>query len=89
VLIDGKVIINIPKTGESGLTGGMKMKGVNSRRAKFITDYEEYITLNTLSHGTSFGEIALISNKPRSANAVAVEDCHLATISKEIFNLCI
>ena len=62
------------------------MKGVNSRWAKFVTDYEEYITLNTLTHGTSFGEIALISNKPRSANAIAFEDCHLATISKEIFN---
>ena len=83
-MISGKVVINIPKNSDNG--GGGKQKGHSTAWTKYVTDFEEYITLGVLVPGTSFGEVALISNKPRSANAIAFEDTHLATISKDIFN---
>lgn len=43
------------------------------------------VTINLLESGDSFGELALISGDPRSANVAALEDCRLAVISKTDF----
>ena len=41
--------------------------------------------LTTLRTGDMFGEMALINNEPRSATAMAAEDCHLFVLSETIF----
>eukprot|EP00347_Sterkiella_histriomuscorum_P024025 403332565 len=43
------------------------------------TCFVEVVQLNT---GKSFGELALIKNKPRAATIKCAEDCHLAIMSK-------
>ena len=44
------------------------------------------ITLAVLKKGDMFGEMALIENKPRSANAIAHSDCTLMVINRSNFN---
>jgi len=42
--------------------------------------------LATLTTGDMFGEMALISEEPRSATAVAAEDTHLFVLSEDVFH---
>jgi ATP-binding cassette subfamily B protein len=42
--------------------------------------------VNTLREGQFFGELALLSNKPRRASIRAREDLHLVSLSKDHFN---
>ncbi|WP_294429603.1 cyclic nucleotide-binding domain-containing protein [uncultured Treponema sp.] len=44
------------------------------------------ITLAMLKPGDMFGEMALLERKPRSANAIATEDCVLMSINMQNFN---
>ena len=41
--------------------------------------------VKVMEKGTSFGELALISRKPRAATIVAKEDTHLACLDKQHF----
>jgi CRP-like cAMP-binding protein len=38
-----------------------------------------------LTMGKSFGELALINNKPRAATIKCLTDCHFAVISKNVY----
>jgi len=52
----------------------------------FIHDEDgEDVTLAELSDGDFFGEMAIIDGKPRSANAIVLEDARLAVLSREDF----
>lgn len=44
------------------------------------------VTLAILKAGDMFGEMALLENKPRSANAIATADCTLMSINMQNFN---
>ncbi len=44
------------------------------------------VTLAVLKKGDMFGEMALLENKPRSASAIAKDECVLMTINKSNFN---
>lgn len=44
------------------------------------------VTLALLKNGDMFGEMALLENKPRSASAIANEDCKLMVINRQNFN---
>lgn len=44
------------------------------------------VTLAILKKGDFFGEMALLENKPRSANAICFEDCTLMVINRQNFN---
>ena len=44
------------------------------------------VTLALLGKGDMFGEMALIENKPRSANAIAHSDCDLMVVNRSNFN---
>lgn len=46
----------------------------------------EEVTLAVLKKGDMFGEMALIENKPRSASAVADEECRLMTVNRKNFD---
>ena len=63
--------VSIQKRGEVSIT-----KVVNGNE----------VTLAVLKKGDMFGEMALIENKPRSANAIAHSDCTLMVINRSNFN---
>ncbi|MCR5171362.1 MAG: cyclic nucleotide-binding domain-containing protein [Treponema sp.] len=44
------------------------------------------VTLAILKKGDMFGEMALLENKPRSASAIAEEECRLMTVNRQNFN---
>jgi CRP-like cAMP-binding protein len=44
------------------------------------------VTLAVLKKGDIFGEMALLENKPRSASAIAHEDCRVMVVNSENFN---
>ena len=44
------------------------------------------VTFAILKKGDMFGEMALLENKPRSASAIANDDCVLMTVNKQNFN---
>lgn len=44
------------------------------------------VTLALLKAGDMFGEMALLENKPRSASAIANEECKLMVINRQNFN---
>ncbi len=46
---------------------------------------EKEITLAILTKGDMFGEMALLDNKPRSANAIAHEDCRVMVVNGSNF----
>ncbi len=45
--------------------------------------------VHTLGSGGSFGEIALIEDKPRQARVVAITDLHLAIVQKDDYDKCL
>jgi len=45
-------------------------------------EYDLYIEVTQLKSGKSFGELALINNKPRAATIRAKKDCHFAVMQK-------
>lgn len=44
------------------------------------------VTLAMLKRGDVFGEMALLENKPRSASAIAHENCRLMTVNRQNFD---
>jgi CRP-like cAMP-binding protein len=44
------------------------------------------VTLALLKKGDMFGEMALLENKPRSASAIAHENCRLMTVNRQNFD---
>jgi len=67
--------------------GGNEMYIVQSGEVhitKVVDDHE--VTLAMLKKGDMFGEMALLENKPRSANAVAHTDCQLMTVNRANFD---
>ncbi|CDW88479.1 cyclic nucleotide-binding domain containing protein [Stylonychia lemnae] len=60
------------------------------QKAQIIEDIEEELQnikehqeLMKLQSGQSFGELALITNKPRQANIMCLNDCHFAVMNKQ------
>ena len=53
-----------------------------SEHDSFEEDMHNYNEVAILPTGESFGELALISNKPRAATIRAKEDCHFAVLEK-------
>lgn len=52
-------------------------------------DKGNQITIGFLEPGDAFGELALFSGAPRSANVAATEDCQLSIISQASFMQCL
>jgi len=76
----GQVVFQKGDTGSSlmaVLSGRVRISAVN-------TDGKE-ITLNVISPGQVFGEIALLDGQPRSADATAIEDTVLLAIERRQF----
>ena len=45
-------------------------------------DFEWFVEVLTLNSGQSFGELALLQDKPRAASIVAETDCHFALLGR-------
>ena len=54
-----------------------------------IVTSDDYILkeIKILNAGLSFGELALIENKPRAATIICKEDCGFAVLDKKNFDL--
>ena len=48
--------------------------------------YNWFVEVNQFKAGMSFGELALVSDKPRAATIRAKEDCILAVMHKDDYN---
>lgn len=55
------------------------------RITRVVDDHE--MTLTILGKGDLFGEMALLEDKPRSANAIAATDCRLMVVNRNNFNM--
>ena len=66
---------------------GSSMMAVLSGRVRIgaMSPEGKEITLNMISAGEVFGELALLDGKPRSADATAFEDVHLLVIERRHF----
>ena len=60
------------------------IQGGSVKISKIVNGTE--ITLAVLKKGDMFGEMALLENKPRSASAIAKDDCTVMAINKSNFN---
>lgn len=45
----------------------------------------DMIKIKIMTKGQSFGELALLDNKPRSATIICEEKCHFAVLDKQYF----
>lgn len=52
-------------------------------------DIPEFIEAVKLGSGKSFGELALINNKPRAATIKCITPCHFAVMSKADYKKCL
>lgn len=52
---------------------------------RFTRGYGREVVLSTLGPGDFFGEMALVDNEPRSATAVAIEECELLCLHRSDF----
>lgn len=64
---------------------------IRTGRVRVYLDNEDgdELTLLTLGPGESFGELALLSDQPRVANVITLEDCELSQLSKAAFLDCV
>lgn len=49
----------------------------------YIEEGGKRIIVNTIGAGETFGELAMLSGEPRSANIVATEDCEVLVMQKQ------
>ena len=63
----------------------LEEKIANKSDGKDFTVIKYLKKITTLKSGDSFGELALLISKPRSATIKASEDTDLATLNKEQF----
>jgi len=65
-------------------------KAKSLRKKKTFSDNEDYDMIENevkiLEKGQSFGELALIENKPRAATLICKENSHFATLEKTYFD---
>mgnify|MGYP003563412372 FL=1 len=60
-------------------------KARKNRKKSFEVEVEDFQEVTELHQGSGFGELSLISDKPRAATIVAKEDCYLAVLNKKDF----
>ena len=46
-------------------------------------------SVNSMKQGQSFGELALITNKPRAATIRCATGCHFAILNRESYHKCL
>lgn len=46
-------------------------------------DLNQQVEVHIIKQGEAFGELSLISDKPRAATIVCLENCYLATMNKK------
>eukprot|EP00347_Sterkiella_histriomuscorum_P019194 403342576 len=59
-----------------------KRKSMNRLSIRVEDQVKLFIEFTQLKAGKSFGELALIKNRPRAATITCIEDCHFAVMSK-------
>ena len=78
IILKGSVEIwvNIPKQVDEIMVDGKKVPKIDM----VLTN------VKVLNSGESFGELALMDNRPRAATIKCKENCHLAVLEKNKFN---
>ena len=78
VILKGSVgvVVNIPKITEEKMNNGTSLVKTELVRTE----------VKILNGGDSFGELALIDNKPRAATIFSKEETHLAVLDQKHFN---
>ena len=76
-----KILSNASKVRHFMRTNEFGIKEVVQKEFKFT----KRTKVAELSDGKSFGELALLNNKPRAATIIAIEDTDFATMDKPSF----
>ncbi|MCR5606712.1 MAG: cyclic nucleotide-binding domain-containing protein [Treponema sp.] len=67
---------------------GNEMYIIQSGQVRITRVVDEHeMTLTILGKGDLFGEMSLLEDKPRSANAIAASDCRLMAVNRNNFNM--
>lgn len=53
---------------------------LNLDEIEALEDLEWFVEVSKLKSGDTFGELALINDKPRAATITCITDCHFATL---------
>ena len=70
ILLNGEAKVMIPKENSAN---------------KEETNIQNMIEIKLLNIGSSFGELALFNNKPRTASVYTTQDCYFAVLKKKDF----
>jgi CRP-like cAMP-binding protein len=64
---------------EKKIQDALKKKKLDDERKSKVPIFIDFKIIKT---GASFGELALITNKPRAATINCMQDCHFAVMAK-------
>ena len=93
IILKGSVSVikkEVYKFGDPQSPSAKMNKGKSFRRKKTMAEEEDHeiveVEVKVLEKGQSFGELALLENKPRQATLVCKENSHFATLEKQFFD---
>jgi CRP-like cAMP-binding protein len=55
---------------------------MNLEEIEALEDLQWFIEVSKLKSGDTFGELALLNDKPRAATITCITDCHFAILGK-------
>lgn len=58
-----------------------------SKAKQSSADKLNFMVVGSRGYGEIFGELALLSNKPRAARVVCLSDCYFATLDRRSFEI--
>lgn len=59
---------------------------INGQVNAYVEEDNKRIILSTISQGETFGELAMFSGEPRSANIIALQDCEVLVLQQDDIN---
>lgn len=94
IILDGSVLVLIPQNQEILITEDVeKQENLSPEETseeiciqdKILLKNPNFLIINELHKGDSFGEIALLNSVPRTASCVCKEETHFVVLTSEAY----